>query len=238
MKDHRRPAADRERARDLRRAGYSVPGIARELSIARSTAYLWTKDIPLMQDTAEAARRRAHSRVMTDARWSRHRLARADRRAQIASEIAERVGALDDRDLLLLGAAIYWCEGAKSKPWRVEERVRFINSDPRLIRLFMRFLAALGYEPTDLRFRVAIHETADKDAAVTWWSQQVGVGADVFQETTIKAHKPSGNRHNQGEDYHGCLTIVVRRGRELYWRIEAIMAALTEPEKESAGPPG
>ena len=41
----------------------------------------------------------------------------------------------------------------------------FINSDPGLIRFFLRFLDEAGVEPAQLRFRVHIHETADMAAA-------------------------------------------------------------------------
>ena len=75
---------------------------------------------------------------------------------------------------------------------------------------------------------MSIHETADADAAVGWWAAEAGVPAERFQPTTIKRHKPSGKRRNHGDDYHGCLTISVLRSRELYWRIAAVMAALTD----------
>jgi hypothetical protein len=51
----------RKQAVELRQAGYSVPGIVRELGVARSTAFQWTKHIPLVQDTAEAERRKAQT---------------------------------------------------------------------------------------------------------------------------------------------------------------------------------
>ncbi|MGW5668228.1 hypothetical protein [Micromonospora sp. NPDC003776] len=57
------------------------------------------------------------------------------------------------RQLVLIGAAIYWCEGGKAKPWRPHDcRVRFINSDPLLVALFLRFLDALGVPPADRRY--------------------------------------------------------------------------------------
>ncbi|WP_199714474.1 hypothetical protein [Micromonospora radicis] len=40
-------------------------------------------------------------------------------------------------------------------------RPRFVNSDPALIELFLRFAEALGEHRGALRYRVAIHETAD-----------------------------------------------------------------------------
>jgi transposase len=227
----RRPHADRLRARELRQAGHSIPGIAQELGIARSTAYEWTKHIALVQDTVEAARRKAHSRAMTDARWARHRRLRDSQRAELASAAQAAVGTLTDRDLLLLGAAIYWCEGTKSKPWRTAETIQFVNSDVRLVKLFLRFLAVAGHALGEMSFRLAIHETADHEAAQRWWAEQIGVPVADFRKPSLKRHVPRRtNRHNRAEDYHGCLVIVVRRSRETYWRIEALLGAICGPE--------
>ena len=49
-----------------------------------------------------------------------------------------------DREILIAGAIAYWCEGCKNKPHRPSEQVAFINSDPQLIRFFLRFLVAAG----------------------------------------------------------------------------------------------
>jgi len=44
--------------------------------------------------------------------------------------------------VLLIGAALYWAEGSKDKPYARRERVQFINSDPDVIGFFLRWLTA------------------------------------------------------------------------------------------------
>jgi hypothetical protein len=126
----------------------------------------------------------------------------------------------------LVGAAIYWCEGAKSKPWRRLDRLTFINTDPMLLSLFLRFLAGCGRAPDSLDFRVHIHETADAEAAAEWWAGTLSLPPGRFQRPTIKKHQPRTRRGNVGDDYHGCLAVSVPQSRELYWRVEGVMAAL------------
>ncbi|MEH0841734.1 helix-turn-helix domain-containing protein [Micromonospora sp. CPCC 205711] len=198
----------RPRARDdlraeavaLRGEGLSVGEIAGRLGVAKSTAYLWVRHLPLDRDgAAERERRRAHSKVMTDAQWGAHRQARDAARAELAEFSSVWVSRLDGRELLLVGAALYWAEGVKAKPWRPHDcRVRFTNSDPALIDLFVRFVEELGVPRGSLRFRVSIHETADADAAVRWWARQVGVGVEAFQRTSPQAasarHGPAQHR--------------------------------------------
>jgi hypothetical protein len=100
------------------------------------------------------------------------------------------------------------------------------TSDPRLIRVFLSFLAALGVATERCVFRLAIDETADVEAATQWWAEQIGLPADRFRQATIKRHNPKTNRLNRFADYHGCLSIYVRRGSALYWRIEGLVNAV------------
>lgn len=75
------------------------------------------------------------------------------------------VGPLTPRELFLVGVALYWAEGSKSKPWRRLHRLQLINSDEGVIRLFLTWLARLGVDRQRLGFRLHIHETADVEAA-------------------------------------------------------------------------
>ena len=64
---------------------------------------------------------------------------------QLLGPIGNR--ALTDREIIIAGAIAYWCEGTKRKPYRKHERVIFMNSDPALIRFFLRFIQAVSVPP-------------------------------------------------------------------------------------------
>lgn len=225
----RRPNAKddlRERAVRLRADGWPVQRIAAELGVSRSTAYQWVRHLPLGTEREQVERRRAHAKAMTDARWEAHRRDRDRRQAGAHEAAATAVGRLSDRELLLLGAAIYWCEGTKSKPWRREDRLAFINSDVGLLSIFIRFLEAHGIDRAVPTYRVTIHETADAHAATRWWAERLRLPLDRFRRPTLKRHVPQTTRRNVGDGYHGCLIVVVPRSRELYWTVEGVMLAL------------
>ena len=139
---------------------------------------------------------------------------------------AAEIGAITDRELIIAGAIAYWCEGAKNKPDRRADRVIFTNSDPRLIRFFLRFLEITGTSKEDAIFRVCIHENADLEAAQRYWLEITGASADQFRPPTLKRHNPKTIRKNTGEEYHGCLRIDVRRSSGLYRQIEGWSAAI------------
>jgi len=218
----------RARATDLRGEGWSVNDIAAELGVARSTAWGWVRHLPLDPDSERARTKREHSKLMTDARWARHRVERDAAKQAVFVQALADVGTLDARDVLLLGAAIYWCEGTKAKPWRHVERLQFVNTDVTLVRLFLRFLDLSHVDRGRIGFRISIHESADANAANRWWAASLGVPLESFARPTIKRHRVRTNRKNVSEDYHGCVIVTVARSRDIYWRVEAVMAALTK----------
>ena len=226
----RRPTAKdglRAAAIELRLRNWSVNDIAVELGVARSTAWLWVKHLPLDRDSERAREKMAKAKQLTDGRWQAHRAARDARRASIQAVAAAEVGGLSDRELLLLGAAIYWCEGSKVKPWRPHDvTVTFINSDPVLVSMFIRFLESVGVSRGSPSYRVSIHESADATAATMWWRDRLDLPISRFLRPSLKRHNPRTNRRNTGDDYHGCLVVKVPKSRELYWRIEGMMSAI------------
>jgi transposase len=227
----RRPRAKddlRELAVKMRRDGETVPRIADALGVSKSTAYLWVKHLPLDETSEKAQQRRSeHSRRVAETRWEPLRKKRDAARAAINAAEAGWIGGLSDREISLLGAAAYWCEGTKAKPWEPNRcRVTFINSDPLLIRLFLRFLESCGEDRQTLKYRISIHESADAEAAGRWWADVVGVPFEIFRRPTLKTHNPSTVRHNVGDPYRGCLIVDVPDSRELYWRIEGMVRGI------------
>ena len=218
----------RERAVELRGSGWSVPAISAELGVAKSTAYLWVREIPLDPTPGQQEERRLrHMERMREARWEPYRKKRDADRAATGERLGAWVGGLSDRELMLIGAVAYWCEGSKAKPWEPNRcQVIFINSDPDLILLFLRFLELAGEDRSRLRYRVQIHESADVGAAERWWAEVVGVPPESFARTSLKTHNPSTVRHNTEDSYRGCLTVRVPKSRELYWRIEGLMSGI------------
>jgi hypothetical protein len=158
--------------------------------------------------------------------WAGRNEATDTERQEVQAAAAERVGVMSEAELLRAGALIYRCEGAKAKPWSGKsEQVKFTNSDPGITGLFLRFLAAAEVPRENRRFRLAIHESADVEAALRWWADFVGVEPALFLKTTLKRHNPATNRHNTAETYRGCLVVSVVKCRRLYWQIEGIAVA-------------
>lgn len=227
----RRPRAKDDlhaKARELRTRGYTYVEIAAELGVSKSAVSVWTRDMPRVGRLGyEEFRKRNATGV--SAFWAAESPRREARRKAISDAAAAAVGPLSDREIVIAGAIAYWCEGSKNKPYRrFDNKVLFVNSDPKLILFFLRFLAVVGVERDRIYCRVSIHESADVAAAEQFWCQVTGLPDKQFQEPTLKRHNPKTVRKNTGDDYHGCLVITVRKGLELYRQIEGWARAAME----------
>jgi hypothetical protein len=212
----------RERAIALRVDGRSVPEISRELEIARSTAWLLTRDVHPTAGFDARARRAEAGREY----WRHERARRAEVREEAVSAATQRVGDLTERELLLAGAVAYWAEGTKAKPWHQRERLTFTNSDPSMIKLFLAWLDLVAVDRQRITYRVSIHESADIEQAVRYWADVVGIATEDFARTTVKRHKPTTPRRNTGEAYRGCLVVNVRRSADEYRLAEGLWAGV------------
>src|ERR1700733_3443073 len=215
------------RARKLREQGLAYHQIAADLGVSKSTVSLWVRDLPRPPGLSyEECRQRSAEGVRKY--WAAERPRREAKRQKITDDAAASVGALAEREIIIAGAVAYWCEGSKNKPYRRADRVIFINSDPALVRFFLRFLAVVGIEPNRLRCMVHIHESANIDAAQQFWLNVTGLKPAQFRSPGLKRHNPKTVRKNTGEDYHGCLRIEVLRSSALYRQVEGWATAAME----------
>ncbi|MGW5212953.1 hypothetical protein ACWEQO_17530 [Streptomyces sp. NPDC004051] len=206
----------REKARELRLQGWTYDQIQVELGCSKGSISLWVRDLP----KPERKRSSAEAAAIARRGWEARLRVREEQRQQTKATAMAEIGDLSDREVLLAGVALYWAEGTKDKPYRRCERLQFVNSDPNVIRFYLRWLDVLGVERERLRFRVSIHESADTARAEEFWADLAGVDAADFQKATIKRHNPKTNRKNTADTYKGCLVIRVLGGADLYRRVE------------------
>ncbi|MEV0646785.1 resolvase [Phytomonospora sp. NPDC050363] len=213
----------REAARELRRQGKTYDEIVGELGCSKSSVSLWVRDIEVV--------RPIHPSWTPQARAKRELRRQERRRKKLDARIADRADLVSGlfpfgvRDTLIAGAIAYWCEGRKWKDWMpTAPGVTFINSDPGLVRLFLRFLRAAPVEFGKIRYRLHIHETASEAEAHAYWARELGIGMGDFSKTTWKRHNPKTVRKNVGETYHGCLSVAVLESGGLYRYLDRVVA--------------
>ncbi|MFD0208411.1 hypothetical protein ACFVH9_04540 [Streptomyces hirsutus] len=219
----------REKARELRLQGWTYDQIQVELGCSKSSISLWVRDPP------KPERRRSREEASAIARrgWEATLRLREEERQRTRQQAMSEVGPLTNRELFVLGVGLYWAEGSKSKPYSRRERITFVNSDPDMITVFLAWLDLLEADPASLRFAVQIHETADVAAAEKFWADHVGISTTDLMKTTLKRHNPRTNRKNTTDNYRGCLRVDVRKGADLYRRIEGWWCGIVGAARET-----
>ncbi|WP_406304642.1 hypothetical protein OHA61_23085 [Streptomyces sp. NBC_00885] len=206
----------REKARELRLQGMTYDQIQAELGCSKSSISLWVRDLPKPQPRYTPEEHRA----LMNAGLKKLRDAQDEERKAAKLAAHQEIGSLSDRELFLIGVGLYWAEGAKDKPYRRCEVLQFINSDPNVIKLFLRWLELLAVARERMHFRVSIHESADVPEAERFWANLAGVDTSAFQRATLKKHNPRTTRKNTTDAYRGCLVIYVTKSADLYRRME------------------
>lgn len=220
----------RAKARELRLRGLTYDQIELELGCSKSSISLWVRDLPKPEPRFTKEERRDRM----NAGLARVRAAQDQERQETKRLAREEVGTLTDRELFLAGVALYWAEGSKDKAYRRTEVLQFINSDPNVIKIYLRWLELLGVTRERMRLRVSIHESADVPAAEAFWADLVGVNVSAFQKATLKKHNPTTKRKNTADTYRGCLVIYVTKSADLYRRMEGAWYGIVLGAKSAA----
>lgn len=179
---------EKKHARALRKKGFSIKEISAKLTIAKSSASLWVRDIELTRLQKKRLSAKGHSFEVIEKRRAK-RLHNENAKRQIIIDSAKReVRSISNDGLFLIGVSLYWAEGSKTKRGVVE----FSNSDPRLVLLMKRFFTEICAVPEEkLRGHVYLHPHLDANKAERYWSRVTGVPRRQFYKTSQQHNRAS-----------------------------------------------
>jgi transposase-like protein len=189
------------KALNLRRGGYSLKEIASRLGVAKSTASVWVKSIPISESGYNRLRER------TERARAKANITIANRNAKERSYFLQQGTALvgryfpiDRNTAKLLAAILYWCEGGKSQ----DNQIKFTNSDPELIKFFLGCLrTGFPLREEKLRCLLHLHGYHDVGRQTQFWSNITSVPVSQFHKPYLK---PNSGK-NKKPDYPGCITV-------------------------------
>ena len=106
----------------------------------------------------------------------------------------------NDTNLKTSGIMLYWGEGAKSG-----NVVKFTNSDPAMIRLFIKFLREIcGIDEERLKALIHIYPDHDKNELMLFWIKTTGIPENNFYKSYLHEGK-IGTYKNKSK--YGTITI-------------------------------
>ena len=203
--------ADRARARELRARSWTLDEIARELGVSKSSVSVWVRDVEFTPKPRNRGHRTQKPHPLHLAKLAEiERLDEAGRTA---------VGELDDRELLLVGTALYWGEGFKG-----DGAVGMANTDPACLHFFVDWLRrCFDIDESRLRVRVYLHSGLDLDSAERYWSELLRIPRAQFGKAYRAAADPSRRRSKHA---HGCPAVVYSDS-SLHRRVMGLVRALS-----------
>lgn len=209
----------RERARLLRQKGESISRIATMLNASKSTVSYWCRDIALSnKQIRHLIQRREDAGALGRLRAAEKKRAARIEAVEVESKRGARaIGSLSQRDMFILGIALYWGEGYKSG----NEECGFTNSNPDIIRAFILWLECVYKIPlSDLIPRVSINQTHRNRIGMVerYWSKATGIPRSQFTKASLIQTR-SRKVYADPEQHSGTLRIKVRRGTALRRRI-------------------
>ena len=196
---------EKTRAISLRKKGLSYNEILREVPVAKSTLSVWLKNIGIAKPQKQKLAQQKAQEACRQSRISRETL--------LVGAAKQEIGKISKRELWLIGIILYWAEGSKQKAHNVSQRVSFGNSDPDMIKLFIRWAKEINRcKSDDFVYSLYIHETSNTKRARIFWEKTVN---GKISWTYLKKHNPKSRRRNTQDNYHGLLRVDIRRSTDL-----------------------
>jgi hypothetical protein len=211
---------ERREARCLRRDGHSLREIERRLGVSRSSVSLWVRDIQLTDEQiAELARRSATSPGQRAGAAANAALGLARRRSY---QTGGRIRARGRQGLHIAGCMLFWAEGDKCRG-----SVRLANSDPALLKLFMRFLRECYCAPIE-RVSITCNLFADHLAQQReieqFWLDTLSLPGTCLRPSIVNVYSKYSQKKRRNKLPYGTCKLVYNDTRT----VQSIYGAIQE----------
>ncbi len=195
---------EKAKALRLRARGSSYDEIKRALGISKSTLHYWLKDQSLTPEQKKTLRGRS-KRIENFRETFRKK---REERLRVASEKARKLlGRLSERDLFIAGISLYWAEGYKT----ADTTTALANTDPAMIRFFIRWITLLGVSEKNLRIRLQLYADMDEKKEIDFWAQELKLSKSVFKTPYRKKTNLSDITYRGGFGHGTCNVLYHNR---------------------------
>jgi hypothetical protein len=179
------------KALQLRKEGFSINEIRKNLNVSKGTVSLWVRNVNLTAEQKQGLSEKGVSKEVIERRRQTRLFRENERRQKIIDQAKSEVSRLSKKELWLIGTMLYWAEGGKTK----RSLVRFSNGDPEMIKIMMEFFRKI-YKVPEKKFRcyIHIHHHLDPRKAEQYWSSVTKVPITQFFKTYTKPNKSSQNK--------------------------------------------
>lgn len=183
---------------------------------------LWLKTVPLKPEYRKKLYTRAVGVLNAGAQSQKQR--REKQVALIIKNGQDEINKpLSMQSYRLIGAALYWAEGSKTRLFQLT------NSDPVMILFWVKWLnKILNIQAKILKARLNIYPQQNESNIKTFWSDLTGIPLVNFGKSYIK---PLSKNYKKNNLYYGTIRIEVPKSTDLRYRVYGwIKAVLADIE--------
>lgn len=195
----------KQKAIDLRKEGYSYNYIVKHVPVTKSTLSDWLHNIPFTPNkhTIETI---GNARIASG-KYKHNVKVESLKKAELQAE--RDIGTLSDRDIIMLGLAIYIGEGSKT-----DRITRIVNSDPKIIKFAIKwFDVSFGVKIVQLKVRLHLYPDSNEKECIEYWSNSTGIPVSQFYKSTID-RRTNKKQSNNGKLPFGTAHMSVKSFRD------------------------
>jgi hypothetical protein len=193
------------KALEMRRNGASYSMIKEQVGVSKSTLSLWLRDMPLTEERIRELRDFSETRIERTRETKRRK--KEARLEGVRKTVKEKIAKLSEREIFLAGLFLYWGEGGKTK----ETNVVLSNTDPSMIKFYIKWLELLGVPKDRLKIRINLYSDMNIEEEMTYWSEKLHVPLSQFRKPYMKESRRTDITYTQKFTHGTCNVIYENR---------------------------
>lgn len=187
---------ERNKAIELRRQGKTYTEIQKIIPVCKSSLSYWLRNIELTSEQRERIQYKNQLIKKSFIEYNELKKREAEKRRNNIKDAAKKeINKISQRELKLLGIALYWAKGSKGS--RSGTAV-FSNSDPFMIVLMMHWFRKICCVP-ELKFRSSFqaYNSQNIEEIKAYWSKLTDIPQGQFIAPSLRTSMTSkGKRGN------------------------------------------
>src|SRR3989344_4541773 len=173
---------DKIKGFSLRKRGFSYNDISKKLKISKSTLSKWFSNLSWSKEIKQKLIQKSFVKISRkfEQMNKKRSLFWKNRRRESRQEAFKDFNQLLKYPLFICGVVIYWGEGDRNP----KNPVRISNTDPRMLRIFMKFLIEIcKVEKTKIHAHMVLYPDLREKECKKYWSSRIGVSSSFFYKT-------------------------------------------------------
>ncbi len=201
-------SSKKENAINLRKQGLSYNLISETLQVPKSTLSNWLSKIDFSKEIKAKNISNARQKASENITKYNHKrsISYQQKTAQQILDYSMQVEKISRNELFYIGLGLFLAEGSRKEKWMV----RFVNSDPLIINIAMRFFREIcQIEEKTIRMRIHIHDNCVYEDSLEYWSALTKVPKDLFYRPQTLISKSSKSKRNTNQLKFGTLHVTI-----------------------------